>query len=453
MARSADHIVAMNTTNILGICIKKNHMQSIINFIVDNFLEDKLMTAQAYPYFIILYIIVFSLMLGFCVFFRHGVEHCRYILLVLSFFFFITNKKYLKGLLTSHTFLLLISFFLIALTSLIFNSLPLSRIDEAGNWIIVFIFGYIASILTQNNNIKFIYIIPITLIITIILFPGFSGAGWSHLNILSTERLNLYFQGRANHLGLICAIFAFSTIYVGALIRGRTRIILFFLSGICVFLLFRTASRASFLGTAIVFSGWLIWKAQKMPKKIAISLFFAGLCSISILFYSPLKETRTLRYVTTGLSRDISVLQRFFTWNVAYTNFAQRPLIGKGFDSFADQYKEEIQKYKNDPAYREKFPHTIQSTNNAHNFFLHFLSETGIMGLVVILWFWAAVVLKGFQHHNPISPPVAGMFLISLIAFQMNMSMYGSQISTILFAFAGLSSCPITDEYEVALKK
>jgi len=339
------------------------------------------------------------------------------------------------------------SFFFVSLTSLIFNSLPLSRIDDAANWILIFIFGYIASAFTQYKNIKFIYIIPIALIFAIIIFPVFSGAGWSHLNILSPARLTLYFHEKANHLGLICGIFAFSTSYLGARSSGKTRILLFFLSGICVFLLFRTAARASFLGTVTVFAGWLIYESQKMQKKMAISLLLAGTCALAIFFYSPLKETRVLSYVTTGLSQDLSVLQRFFTWKVAYTNFVQRPLIGKGFDSFADQYKDEIVKYKNDPAYREKFPHTIPSTNNAHNFFLHFLSETGIMGLAAILWFWAAIALKGVQSHNPISPPVTGMFLISLIAFQMNMSMYGLQISTILFAFAGLSSGPVTDEY------
>ena len=404
------------------------------------------MNDQTYAYFRILYIAVFSLMLGFCIFFRHGVEHCRYILLALTLIFFIKNKKNMKALCTSYTFLLLMSFFLVSLASLILNSLPLSRIDDAVNWILIFIFGYIASGFTQNKNILFIYIIPIALVIAIIIFPGFSGAGWSHLNILSPERLTLYFQEKANHLGLICGIFAFSTSYLGARSRGKTRILLFLLSGICAFLLFRTAARASFLGTVTVFAGWLIWESQKMGKKMVISLLLAGTCSLAIFFYSPLKETRVLSYVTTGLSQDLSVLQRFFTWNVAYTNFIQRPLIGKGFDSFADQYKEEIEKYKNDPAYREKFPNTIPSTNNAHNFFLHFLAETGIAGLVTILWFWAAVVLKGFQSHNPISPPVAGMFLISLIAFQMNMSMYGLQISTILFAFAGLSSGPVADD-------
>jgi hypothetical protein len=67
-----------------------------------------------------------------------------------------------------------------------------------------------------------------------------------------------------------------------------------------------------------------------------------------------------------------------------------------------------------------------------------------------MLIFWATVVRRGFQGGNIIAPAVAGMYLISLIAFQMNMSMYGLQISTILFTFAGLSSYPAKNDSTLA---
>jgi hypothetical protein len=35
---------------------------------------------------------------------------------------------------------------------------------------------------------------------------------------------------------------------------------------------------------------------------------------------------------------------------------------------------------------------------------------------------------------------ITGMFGIAFIAFQLNMSLYGSQLSTILFGFAGISA-------------
>ena len=400
------------------------------------------MTSQTYAYFSKAYILVFAAMLGFCIFFRHGVEHSRYVLMGMTFIFFITHKNHFKELCTSDSFLALLSFFVVALVSLILNSVSLSRIDEVVNWIAIFISGYVASAITQDKNARFIFVIPIALLGAIIVFPGLTGAGWSHLNILSEERLTLFFQEKANHLGLICGMFAFATSYYGARRSGWVRAGSFLLSGICLFLLFRTAARASFLGTAIIFSGLFFRKAQKMRKEMLVTLIIAGICGLAFLFYSPLKNNRIISSVTTGLEEDLSFLQRFFTWNVAYTNFAQRPLIGRGFDTFGDQYAEEMEKYKKNQEYQKQFPYTIPTTNNAHNFFLHLLAETGITGLCAMLLFWATVVRKGFRDGNAISPAVAGMFLISLIAFQMNMSMYGQQISTILFAFAGLSSYP-----------
>lgn len=403
------------------------------------------MTPQTYSYFSKIYIAIFASMLGFCVFFRHGVEHSRYILMVLSFIFFITHKKYIKKLCTSDSFLALLSFFTIALTSLILNSAPLSHIDEVINWIAIFISGYVAAAIAKEKSTDFILVVPVVLLAAIVIFPGATGAGWEHLNILSAARLTLYFQEKANHLGLICGMFAFAASYYGFRSSGRARVLAFLLSGICFLLLFRTAARASFLGTVAIFAGWMLWQAQKRRKEMLLAILLAGSCAIAVLYFSPLNHNRIISSVTKGLHQDRSFLQRFFTWNVAYTNFTQSPLIGKGFDSFSEQYEQEIKKYENDPEYKRKFPLTIPSTNNAHNFFLHFLAETGITGLIAILWFWITVVRKGFQINNKISTPVAGMFLISMIAFQMNMSMYGLQISTILFAFAGLSACQTTN--------
>ena len=400
------------------------------------------MTAKTYSYFSKIYILVFASLLGFCIFFRHGVEHSRYVLMGMNFIFLVTHKKHFKELCTSESFLALLSFFVVALASLILNSISLSRIDEVSNWIAIFISGYIASAITQDNNIRFIFVIPVALLGAIIIFPGLTGAGWSHLNILSEERLTLFFQERANHLGLICGMFAFATSYYGSRRSGWMRAVSFFLSGICLFLLFRTASRTSFLGTAVIISGWLLWNAKKMRKDILLAMIIAGICGLAFLFYSPLKNNRIISSVTSGIKEDLSFQQRFFTWNVAYTNFVQHPIFGSGFDTFGEQYAKEKEKYKKNQAYQKQFPHTIPTTNNAHNFFLHLLSETGITGLCAMLLFWTIVVRKGLRDENVISPVVAGMFLISLIAFQMNMSMYGLQISTILFAFAGMTSYP-----------
>ena len=406
---------------------KKNYFIEIYNLFNKNFEK--------------IYVLVFSFLLASCVFFRDGVEHSRYILIALSLFFLYKKMIYTTKLLKCTPFLALLSFFTVALLSLLFNATSLSRIDEVINWIAIFISGYIASTMSQEKNTGFFLVIPVALVGAIIIFPGITGDGWNHLNIFSRTRLDLYLEGKATHLGLICGMFSFTTAYLGVQEKGYKQIIYFLLAGACAFLLFRTGARASFLGTLVVFLGWALWKFRSISRRKKVIFLLASMFAAAIFFYSPLKNNRIITTTIAGMEHDNSLLHRFFIWHVAYKNFIQHPVIGNGFDSFSDQYEEAIQKRKVDQAYKTKYPYAIPTTNNAHNFFLHLLSETGVFGLATMLWFWLSII-KGFRANDPVSPPVAGMFVISLIAFQMNMSMYGSQLSTILFAFAGISSCP-----------
>jgi hypothetical protein len=57
-----------------------------------------------------------------------------------------------------------------------------------------------------------------------------------------------------------------------------------------------------------------------------------------------------------------------------------------------------------------------------------------------MLCFWGTVVLTGLHTRDVTAMAIAGMFCIAFIAFQLNMSLYGSQLSTMLFGFAGISS-------------
>jgi O-antigen ligase len=302
-----------------------------------------------------IYITIFIWMLASCVFYPHGVEHARYAMIGLILIFFIRKKSELKNLCKSDSFLALLSFFTIALMSLLLNPAPLSRIDEVANWIAMFISGYVASAITQDKNFKFILVIPIALLGAVIIYPVLSGAGGSHLDIFSPKRLTLYFHQRANHLGLICGSFAFALSYIGTRSSGKIRALYFFLSCVCFFLLFRTSARTSFLGTVTVFSGWLLWQAQKMRKRIIFLFIISIICAATLLLCSPLKNNRIISSATTGIAHDISFLERFFTWNVAYTNFKERPIIGWGFDTFGEQYAEEMKKYKNDQEYQKSF--------------------------------------------------------------------------------------------------
>jgi O-antigen ligase len=128
------------------------------------------------------------------------------------------------------------------------------------------------------------------------------------------------------------------------------------------------------------------------------------------------------------------------TWTIARENFLKHPWIGNGFDTFDRQYDLGFKYHSKQEDFQKKFPHTIQSTNNAHNIFLHFLAETGVVGLLTMLYFWGTILHTGLRTRDITAMAIAGMFCIAFIAFQLNMSLYGSQLSTILFGFAGISA-------------
>lgn len=53
--------------------------------------------------------------------------------------------------------------------------------------------------------------------------------------------------------------------------------------------------------------------------------------------------------------------------------------------------------------------------------------------------FWIYIILAGLKSKNEIAMIISGVFLLSYIALQFNMSLYGGQISTLLFSLAGIS--------------
>jgi hypothetical protein len=68
------------------------------------------------------------------------------------------------------------------------------------------------------------------------------------------------------------------------------------------------------------------------------------------------------------------------------------------------------------------------------------LAETGVVGLLTMLYFWGTILHTGLRTRDITAMAITGMFGIAFIAFQLNMSLYGSQLSTILFGFAGISA-------------
>jgi len=390
-------------------------------------------------------IILISALLCSTIFFRAAIEHIRYSFIAIIILSIYSNKILAKKILTNTHLHTLAIFFLISVLSLIANNQSISLVDEILNWILVFGAGYISSYHLEKNRDNVFVLIPITILTIFIIVPILLGDGFQYLDFSEKRRLQIFFTQRANHLGLICSISFFISLYF-ALVKTNIfdRIFFTFLGIISFMVLIKTGARTSFLATILVCFLLVLWNFKKSAKLLLLTVIIFA-CGILAFTQTDILKNNRITNITKGIKNDKSFQQRKLTWTIAFDTFKANPIIGSGFDTFEEQFKKGRKFYASKSDFSEKFPYTIGNTNHAHNFSLHFLAETGIIGFIAMTFFWFSVICKGVLKQSHTTRIVAGIFLISYLAFQLNMSLYGSQLSTLLFSFAGISSYVIDE--------
>ena len=166
--------------------------------------------------------------------------------------------------------------------------------------------------------------------------------------------------------------------------------------------LFLTKSRANYLGF-IISSIIIIWLYYKSLKKflIVIGIFIAG--SIPVIYFTGVYN-RFIQIFETG---DSTSVIRFFIWEKAWYLFSKSPLFGIGFGRFNDVFNIDrglfdigslrgfsgfITFYMKDNFYYD--------SAHIHNSYLQFLTETGVIGLALIMLFWFLCLVKLLKYYN-----------------------------------------------------
>jgi len=166
--------------------------------------------------------------------------------------------------------------------------------------------------------------------------------------------------------------------------------------------LFLTKSRANYL-SFIISSIIIIWLYYKSLKKflIAIGIFIAG--SIPVIYFTGVYN-RFIQIFETG---DSTSVIRFFIWEKAWYLFSKSPLFGIGFGRFNDVFNIDrglfdigslrgfsgfITFYMKDNFYYD--------SAHIHNSYLQFLTETGVIGLALIMLFWFLCLVKLLKYYN-----------------------------------------------------
>jgi len=189
----------------------------------------------------------------------------------------------------------------------------------------------------------------------------------------------------------------------------RHKIYYIIISLLCLIGLVMTQSRGSYAGF-IVGALIVVWLHFRSILKLIIVTAAISAVSIPLLFLTKLHE----RFLQILDISNWTVGTRINLWKKALYLFKKSPIFGVGFGRFND-----INYNINNSGYTlisldefvgvPKIFYTYHSTNfdfssaHAHNSYLQFLAETGIIGLGLIIFFWILcyrIILRAYNHTN-----------------------------------------------------
>jgi O-antigen ligase len=115
------------------------------------------------------------------------------------------------------------------------------------------------------------------------------------------------------------------------------------------------------------------------------------------------------RFINVFNFTDRNMLGRFDLWARAWDLFKISPVFGIGFARFNDvspfTVADEVSGYKGLFALYTGENYVFSSAH-AHNSYLNFLAETGLVGLALVLLFWAVcirILWRGYRNSHDIA--------------------------------------------------
>jgi O-antigen ligase len=143
-----------------------------------------------------------------------------------------------------------------------------------------------------------------------------------------------------------------------------------------------TQSRTAYVAFLAALLPMFFWQRQFLKT----SLKYACLILLPLLLFLLFQPTVTRRAEGVSDLEDPNIVTRFVYYQRAINDFVQSPIVGAGFGRFNDQLKI----YSSVP-YVLHFAtggSSVSDDSHAHNSYLHFLAEGGIVGLALMLGVW-----------------------------------------------------------------
>lgn len=165
--------------------------------------------------------------------------------------------------------------------------------------------------------------------------------------------------------------------------------------------LFITKSRGSYIGFAAG-AIFVIWFNYRSIKKFAAALGVMVLISLPMILATGIYKRILQLFDFKGGTGII----RLAIWDRAWYLFSQSPLFGIGFGRFNDIYSldrsifdiDRLKGFNGVIAYYANQSFNFD-TAHAHNSYLQFLTETGVLGLGLLILFWVLCLIKLLQAY------------------------------------------------------
>ncbi len=185
--------------------------------------------------------------------------------------------------------------------------------------------------------------------------------------------------------------------------RGGRLFLMIYFTFLLLTALVLSLCRGGWIGTlvSLAFMGAVLFTSEYFKRKGIIIALIAGFIAVAFIV---LASTPVVERVLTITERDpeTNLQARIIGWKGTIVMIKAHPLIGTGPGTYASIFTQ----------YQPAGP--SKRRMRAHNDYLHFVSETGLLLIPIIIWMILALYKKGYQKLKNPSRLVHGITLGSL---------------------------------------
>jgi putative inorganic carbon (hco3(-)) transporter len=274
-------------------------------------------------------------------------------------------------------------------------------------WFIIVFYFIATQLFTEQKNITrfyWAYMIPLLLVIGYTLIRH---AGYGFTQVSAHFVVKPFFK---DHTSYGAALAMFLPIILGLLWLNKSPSLLlkiaywFTCFAIGIGLIF-SYTRAAWLSVAVAFAVFLILLLRvRFTTLLAVIAVFV---LIGVSYQSEIKLRLEMNKQTSSkdmaqhiksmanISNDVSNVERLNRWHAAYRMFRERPVFGFGPGTFMFQYAPyQLSTYKT------SISTDFGTAGNAHSEYIGPLTESGILGMISMLFIVAMVIYTGVDVYG-----------------------------------------------------